>query len=142
MLCWLQPQPQTQINGILMVVAIPTRCFSFGTVARREAYDRVGSPVKAAEIRAKAEKRSRQPQVQLNKNFLHTFVKRKMKKVKESKHMVQIKQERRDQAFEKFKSDKLDAATIYKKIDQMEKDDEQLELNDLEARLFGIEISS
>ena len=65
-----------------------------------------------------------------------------MKKVKESKHMVQIKQERRDQAFEKFKSDKLDAATIYKKIDQMEKDDEQLELNDLEARLFGIEISS
>jgi hypothetical protein len=29
MLCWLQPQPQTQINGILMVVAIPTRCFSF-----------------------------------------------------------------------------------------------------------------
>jgi hypothetical protein len=106
------------------------------------AYDRVGSPVKAAEIRAKAEKRSRQPQVQLNKNLLHTFVKRKMKKVKESKHMVQIKQERRDQAFEKFKSDKLDAATIYKKIDQMEKDDEQLELNDLEARLFGIEISS
>lgn len=125
-----------------MVVAIPTRCFSFGNVARREAYDRVGSPVKAAEIRAKAEKRSRQPQVQLNKNLLHTFVKRKMKKVKESKHMVQIKQERRDQAFEKFKSDKLDAATIYKKIDQMEKDDEQLELNDLEARLFGIEISS
>jgi len=46
------------------------------------AYDRVGSPVKAAEIRAKAEKRSRQPQVQLNKNLLHTFVKRKMKKGK------------------------------------------------------------
>ena len=40
------------------------------------AYDRVGSQimrgliklVKAAEIRARAEKRSRQPQVQLNKN--------------------------------------------------------------------------
>ena len=87
------------------------------------AYDRAGSYVKAAEIRARAEKRSRQPQVQLNKNLLHTFVKRKMKKVKESKHMIQIKQEQCDQAFEKFKSDKLDAATIYKKIDQMEKDE-------------------
>lgn len=106
------------------------------------AYDRVGSSVKAAEIRARSEKRSRHHQVQLNKNLLHTFVKRKVTKVKQSKLMHQIKQERRESAFAKFKSDKLDAAIIYEKIDQMEKYDDQIELDELEARLFGRETSS
>jgi len=101
------------------------------------AYDRVGSSVKSAEIRARSEKRSRHPQVQVDKKYLQSFGKRKVEKVRKSEQIQQIKQEQRDNALASFRSKGLDAATILEKMDEMEDNEEEKELAELEARLFG-----
>jgi hypothetical protein len=105
------------------------------------AYDRVGSTVEAAKIRARSELRSRHPQVQLNKKHLQEFGKRKKNKVRKSEEQQQIKVELRNKAIEIFESKYLDAATISEKMDQMEEDEEEKELAELEARLFGTQIN-
>jgi hypothetical protein len=105
------------------------------------AYDRVGSSVKSAEIRARSEKRSRHRQVQLHTKHLQEFGQRKVKKERKYEQLLQKKQERRDEALASFKSKYSDAAIISYKMDQMEVDEEEKELAELEVRLCGTKSS-
>ena len=93
--------------------------------------------MKSAEIQARSEKRSRYPQVQVDKKSLQSFGKRKVEKVRKSEQIQRIKQEQRDNALASFESKRLDAATILEKMDEMEDNEEEKELAELEARLFG-----
>ena len=75
--------------------------------------------------------------MQVDKKYLQSFGKRKVEKVRKSEQIQQIKQEQRDNALASFWSKGLDAATILEKMDEMEDNEEEKELAELEARLFG-----
>lgn len=112
------------------------------------AYCRVGSLVGQAAIRSSAEKRARNPRVQMSKMLLQkSFVgirKRRSAAIESDEKKTQIKQERRDNALAEISAtidlDKKEAILAKLKVDE---DTEDLdELAKLETKLFGENIHS
>ena len=112
------------------------------------AYCRVGSLVGQAAIRSSAEKRARNPRVQISKMLLQkSFVgirKRRSAAIESDEKKTQIKQERRDNALAEISAtielDKKEAILAKLKVDE---DTEDLdELAKLETKLFGENIHS
>ena len=113
-----------------------------------QAYCPVGSLVGQAAIQSSAEKRARNPQVQLNKMLLQKrFVgirKRQSAAIKSEEKKIQIKHERREHTLSKISAtiqlDKKEAILAKLKVDE---DMEDLdELAELETKLFGKNIDS